>query len=66
MLTITVPVNTTGAERTNTIPLEYYNADGTLNSTDYIYVIQDYERSYLLQENGDYLLTETYDKIILE
>lgn len=65
-LTITVPVNTTGAERTNTIPLEYYNADDTLNSTDYITIIQDYEHSYILKEDGGYLLTETYDKIEIE
>jgi len=62
-LSITVPPNTTGATRTNTIPLEYYNADDTLNSTDYIYIIQDYAHSFLLKEDGGYILQENYDKI---
>ena len=66
MLTITVPVNSTGAQRTNTIPLEYYDANDVLVLTDYIYVIQDYEHFYLLKEDGKFLLTETYDKIELE
>ena len=65
-LTITVPVNTSGVERTNTIPLEYYNADDTLNSTDYIIIIQDYEHNYLLKEDGKFLLQENYDKIETE
>lgn len=65
-LAISIPVNTSGVERTNTIPLEYYNADDTLNSTDYLVIVQDYEKSFLLKEDGGFLLQENYDKLILE
>jgi hypothetical protein len=58
--------NTTGAERTNTMDVTYYNPDGTIIRTDSLLLVQDYDKSYLLKEDGGYLLTESYDKIILE
>ena len=64
-LIISVTENNTGAFRTNTIPVTYYNPDGTVITTEYIYINQDYEKSYLLTEDGGYILTETYDRIIL-
>lgn len=65
-LKITVPANGTGSKRTNTLPVTYYNADGSVIKVEYIYIEQDEEKFYLLKEDGGYLLTETYDKILLE
>jgi hypothetical protein len=58
--------NTSGAARTNTLTVTYYNPDGTTIRTDSLVVTQDYDKSFLLKEDATYLLTESYDKIILE
>jgi len=65
-LEITASTNTTGSTRSDSFTITYYNPDGTEIGTEVIYVNQEAQLYYLLQENGDYLLTETYDKIILE
>ena len=65
-LEITASTNTTGSTRSDSFTITYYNPDGTEIGTEVIYVNQEPQFYYLLQENGDYLLTETYDKIILE
>lgn len=60
-----VPINTTSADRINTIPVEYYERDGTLMFSEYLVIFQKGKYNYLLKEDGDYLLTELEEKIIV-
>jgi hypothetical protein len=65
VLEIVVAENTTSAIRTNTLPVTYYTSDGSVILSTFIYIIQDFQRNYLLKEDGGYLLTEDYNKILL-
>ena len=66
LLIITASANTTGISRTDEFTITYYEPDGvTVIEIETIYVTQLPEISYLLQENGDYLLQENYSKIII-
>lgn len=66
-LVITVPVNTTGAIRTQTIIVTGYNSSGAIVWTDTIIIIQAASSSYLLYEGlgTGYILQENFDKILL-
>lgn len=57
-----VPANTTGSERTNTIPIVYYNIDGTEQFTEYLVITQDSNKA-LLTGGGVQLLTNTLDNL---
>lgn len=57
----TVPTNT-GPGRTNTIPISYYNMDGTLNSIDYFVIQQEGADNYLTG-GGIQLLTNALDEL---
>ena len=65
-LSFQLAANTTGLYRTNTIKIEYYEPDGTLFYTEYIVINQLPEQSFLLAEDGSYLLTESLDRILIE
>ena len=54
----TVPINGTGAERTNTIPIVYKNLDGTVIRTDFFVITQESGR-VKLTGGGLQLLTNT-------
>lgn len=58
----TIPANTSGAERTNTIPIVYYNIDGTEQFTEYLVITQESDRD-LLTGGGVQLLTNTLDNL---
>ena len=62
-LGITVPVNTTGADRTQLITLRYYNSNNNLTFTQTIYVVQTASDGFLLMESGDFLLLENLGQI---
>ncbi len=62
-LGITVPVNNTGADRTQVITLRYYNSSNNLVFTQTIYVIQTASDGFLLMESGDFLLLENLGQI---
>ena len=62
-LGITVPVNNTGADRTQIITLRYYNSSNNLVFTQTIYVIQSASDGFLLMESGDFLLLENLGQI---
>lgn len=64
-LKIDVSENTTGAERIQTIPITYYDAQGNVMKTNYMTITQKTNDSYLLKEDGSYLLLEDLGRIIL-
>lgn len=64
-LVITVPANTTGSDRTNTIPYTVFDAFGNSLYSDTIVIFQSGSDSYLLKEDGGYLLQEDGSVIIL-
>lgn len=66
-LEITAAPNTTTLPRTDSFLITYYETDGVTEiGTEKVYINQEANISYLLQENGDYLLQEDYSKIIIE
>jgi hypothetical protein len=64
-LGITVPVNTTGSDRYQTIYITGYNSSGTIIWTDTLIISQAGSDFFLLTESGGYLLQENLDKILL-
>jgi len=68
VMSIAVDANATGEPRTNTIQLDYYNALGVLQYTDYIVVYQLGCESFLLGEADGVgiLMTELLENILLE
>ena len=61
----TIAENTTGSERIQTIPVTYYDVQGNVIKETYITITQKTNDSYLLKEDGSYLLLEDLGKIIL-
>lgn len=61
---ITIPTNGTGSERSEYYTIEWYKPDGTLLDTEYIYIYQDYDKSYLITEDSKYILAENLDSIL--
>jgi len=66
VITVTAPANATGADRTNTIPVEYYNGQGQLVYTDYIVIYQEACDAFILTEGSDILMTEGLDNLRTE
>jgi hypothetical protein len=67
-LAVTMPGNTTGADRYQTIIVTGYNSSGSIIWTDTILIIQAGSSSYLLTEglgSSGYILTENLDRILL-
>lgn len=64
-LELVISTNTTGAVRYNTLPVTYYNPDGSILSTTVIAITQATNDSFLLTEDGGYLLQENLGRIIL-
>jgi len=64
-LVITVPVNTSGVDRYQTIEYRGYYANGDLAWTRTIVICQEGSSSFLLTESGGYILQENLDKIKL-
>lgn len=62
---IEIPVNNTGATRTQIIPVKYYDVQNNVMQTSQIVITQLNNDSYLLKEDGSYLLLEDLGKIIL-
>ena len=58
----TIPDNLSGVERTNTIPITYYNMDGTQRFVDYVVIRQESEKTYLTG-GGAQLLTNTFNDL---
>jgi hypothetical protein len=58
----TVPDNTSGAERTNTIPIIHYNLDGTEQFTEYVVITQESDSAYLTG-GGVQLLTNAFNNL---
>jgi hypothetical protein len=58
----TVPNNTSGAERTNTIPVVYHNLDGTEQFTEYVVITQESNSAYLTG-GGVQLLTNAFNNL---
>lgn len=59
---ITIPANTTGLERTNTIPFVYTSIDGTVLFTDYVIITQEPDVKHLTG-GGAQLLTNTFNDL---
>jgi hypothetical protein len=57
-----IPDNLSGAERTNTIPITYYNMDGTQKFVEYLVITQEPEKTYLTG-GGAQLLTNTFNDL---
>lgn len=55
----TIPDNASGLERTNTIPITYYNLDGTQKFVEYLVITQPADVKYLTGA-GAQLLTNTF------
>jgi hypothetical protein len=64
-LAITVPTNTTGSDRYQTIYITGYNSSGTVIWIDTLIISQAGSDFFLLTESGGYLLQENLDKILL-
>jgi len=64
-LEIVINTNTTSSERTNTLPVTYRDAQGNVMKTTYIVLTQLSGDSFLLKEDGSYLLLEDLGRIIL-
>ena len=64
-LEITVPVNTTGSARYQTMLVTGYNSSGVVVWVDTIIISQAASDFFLLTESGGYLLQENLDKILL-
>lgn len=64
-LVITVPVNTSGLDRTNTIVYTGYYSNGTVAWVRTIVICQDGSSSFLLTDSGGYILQDNLDKIKL-
>ena len=62
---ITVPINNTGLDRTQTINYRGYNSDGSLAWSAVLVIFQLGADGYLLKEDGGYLLQENLDRLIL-
>lgn len=60
---ITIPSNTSGVDRYNTITYSAYNSDGTLAWEETVTIYQEGSSSFLLKEDGGYLLQENIDRI---
>jgi hypothetical protein len=58
----TIPDNLSGVERTNTIPITYYNLDGTEQFTEYVVITQEPDKTYLTG-GGAQLLTNTFNDL---
>lgn len=58
----TIPVNATGSERINTIPVVYYNMDGTEQFTQYMVITQEPDITYLTG-GGVQLLTNGLNEL---
>jgi len=64
-LELVITTNGTGATRYNTLPVTYYNPDGTVISSTVMIIAQKSNDSFLLTEDGGYLLQEDLGRIIL-
>lgn len=60
---IVIPANTSGVERTNTIPVVYKELDGTVIRTEYYEITQEPEIT-TLTGGGITLLTNTFNELI--
>jgi hypothetical protein len=67
IITFTASANTTGLTRTNQFTVTYYNASGGVIQTQVTNFVQDFERSYLMQDGVfiSKILTNTFDGILL-
>ena len=57
-----IPDNVSGVERTNTIPIVYYNLDGTEQFTEYLVITQDSDKAYLTG-GGAQLLSNAFNNL---
>ena len=57
-----IPDNVSGVERTNTIPIVYYNLDGTEQFTEYLVITQESDSAYLTG-GGVQLLTNAFNNL---
>ena len=57
-----IPDNVSGVERTNTIPIVYYNLDGTEQFTEYLVITQESDSAYLTG-GGAQLLTNAFNNL---
>lgn len=64
-LEIVINTNGTSSERTNTLPVVYKDTQGNVMKTTYIVLNQLSGDSFLLKEDGSYLLLEDLGRIIL-
>jgi len=65
LFTFTIPRNT-GATRTDTVKIIYYDGDGNVLKTEYFPITQNAPISYLLTEASGFILTESLNRLILE
>lgn len=65
VITITVPVNRTGSERTDVYRYISYDSSGTEAFRGDVIITQDDSSDFLLKEDGGYLLTEDLYRIKL-
>ena len=63
--TITVPTNSTGNDRQQTITYTAYNPDGSIAWQETVVLFQEGSSFFLLKEDGGYLLQENLDRIKL-
>ena len=63
-ITLTIASNS-GAERINTIPFEYYDADNNKMFTEYLVITQKSTADNLLTEDSKAILTERIENIIV-
>ena len=57
-----IPDNVSGVERTNTIPITYYNLDGTERFIEYLVITQESDKAYLTG-GGAQLLSNAFNNL---
>jgi len=65
-LTITVPANATGLQRSNTIVVDYVNSSGVVICTDSIVITQDPVIDFIITQDNIKIITQGFDNLITQ